>query len=187
MQVPLVGAEMVSELAVTAPVESAVPTARAHWPTTMADAVAVTVVVNVVVPVRVTVTLDVFLVCGSVSLTVTVDPLTAVTWPDAAPKSPGLNVPPPGRVPVPPVPEKPWKRLAPAGRVPPPNPPPNPPLEQVPDVGWVIVTVVAVIGSPNGVDDEDGVVGLPNAEMQEPTVTPDAVVVVICRIVVADV
>jgi hypothetical protein len=45
----------------------------------MADAVAVWVVVKVVVPVRVTVTLEAFFVCGSVSLTVTTEPDTAVT------------------------------------------------------------------------------------------------------------
>ena len=68
-----------SDCAVTAPVVLAVPSARAHWPTTMADAVAVWVVVKVVVPVRVTVTLEAFCVWGSVSLTVTTEPETAVT------------------------------------------------------------------------------------------------------------
>ena len=50
----------------------------------------------------------------------------------------------------------------------------------------MIDTVVAVIGSPKGVDDLEVEVGLPNAEMQEPTVTADAVVVVIWWMVVED-
>ena len=75
----MVGAEMVRLVAVTAPVAPAVPKARAHWPTTMAVDVAVTVVVNTVVPVSVTVTLELFCVRGSVSFTVRVVPLAAVT------------------------------------------------------------------------------------------------------------
>ena len=52
-----------------------------------------------------------------------------------------------------------------------PAPPPNPPL-QPDDVGWEMVTVVAVTGSPKGVLDEDeDDVGFPNAEMHDPTVT----------------
>lgn len=175
---------MVRVCAVTAPVLLAVPSARAHWPTTMAAAVAVWVVVNVVVPVRVTVTLDAFLVCGSVSLTVTTDPDTAVTWPEAAPKPPAAKapvwcgkVPPPGV--VPPSPPKPPGR-EPPGRVPlnPPKPPPTPRL-QAPETGWLTETVVAVIGPPNGVADDVPDVGLPKAEMHEPTVTAAAVVSVV--------
>jgi hypothetical protein len=42
----------------------------------------------------------------------------------------------------------------------------------VPEVGWEMETVVAVTGAPNtGVVDDEAVVGLPNAEMHEPTVT----------------
>jgi hypothetical protein len=58
---------------------------------------------------------------------------------------------------------------------------------QAPLTGWLTETVVAVIGSPNGEAVDDAVVGLPNAEMHDPTVTADAVVVVICRIVVEEV
>ncbi len=59
---------------------------------------------------------------------------------------------------------------------------------QVPDVGWVTVTVVAVTGSPitDLVDDEPDV-GFPNAEMQEPTVTSATVAATVCSKVVADV
>jgi hypothetical protein len=152
----------------------------------MAAAVPVWVVVKAVVAASVTVTDVAFLVCGFVSLTVTWLPDTAVTCPEAAPNEPlpndrpagGLNVPV-GLVPPVPVPPGP-----------PPNPPvrpPNPPRSHAPDTGWVIDTVVAVIGSPKGVDDLEVEVGLPNAEMQEPTVTADAVVVVIWWMVVEDV
>jgi len=71
--------------AVTAPVESAVPMAVAHLPTARSPAVAEVRVVYVVDPVSVTTTLEVALVEGLVSLTVAVDPETAVTWPEAAP------------------------------------------------------------------------------------------------------
>ena len=50
-------------------------------------------------------------------------------------------------------------------------------------MGWVMVTVVAVTGSPNAdlVDDDvDDEVGFPNAEMQEPTVTSAAVAGTVC-------
>ena len=99
----MAGAEMVIVVAVMAPVVSVAPLARAHCPTTMAAAVAVTVVENVVVPVNVTATLEDFPVIGLASSTVTTDPLTAVTWPDAAPKDLPPK-PPAGRDPVPLVP-----------------------------------------------------------------------------------
>jgi hypothetical protein len=53
---------------------------------------------------------------------------------------------------------------------------------QVPEVGWEIEIVVAVTGSPKAArpeDDEDAVVGLPNAETHDPTVTPAAVLVTV--------
>ena len=126
----------------------------------------------------------VVLVVGLVSLTVTVDPLTAVTDPEAAANDPPPNPPDPaGREPVPGV--KPC--VPPPGGVPPPGPPPNPPLH-APAAGWETDTVVAVTGPPNRLDAEVvPVVGVPNAEMHDPTVTADAVVVVICRKVVAEV
>jgi hypothetical protein len=154
----------------------------------MAVGVAVAVVVIVVVPLKVTATLDAVFVRGFVSLTVTVPPLTAVTWPDAAPKEPPAN-PPAGRLPVPAVPP-PKPPNPPAGRLPvpgvPPGRPPKPRL-QVPLVGWLTDTVVAVIGSPNGVAVDEVEAGLPNAEMQEPTVIAAAEVVVVWRMVVDEV
>jgi hypothetical protein len=89
------GVEMVIERAVTAPVVSAVPTALAHLPTARSVAAADWRSVKAVEEVRVTTTLETFLVVGLVSLRVTVDPLTAVTGPDAAPNCPenGLLAP----------------------------------------------------------------------------------------------
>jgi hypothetical protein len=59
----------------------------------------------------------------------------------------------------------------------------------VPEVGWVILTVVAVTGPPNldVVLDEEVEVGLPNAEIHEPTVTEAAVAVTVCSKVVVGV
>ena len=171
-QDPLVGVDRVRLVAVMAPVVPAGPMARAHWPTTIAAALAVVVVVNVVVPVSVTATVDVFCVRGLVSWTVTVEPVTPVTRPVAAPKEPPPN-PPGGRLPAPGVPAG-RPPNPPGGRLPvpgvPARRPPNPPRLHVPLVGWLIDTVVAVIGSPNGVLLDEADVGLPNAEMQEPTV-----------------
>jgi hypothetical protein len=179
------GVERVIDRAVTAPVVSVVPTAEAHFPTARSEAAADWRWVKVVVEVRVTTTLEVLLVEGLVSLTVTEDPLTAVTNPDAAPNCPENrprapvapagrwpplpppgNAPPPGGRPVPPRPPKPPK-------------PPVPPV-QVPEVGEEMLTVVAVTGRPNVdlVDDEEEV-GLPKAETQDPTVTAAAVVVTV--------
>ena len=62
--------------------------ALAHFPTARSDDDAVVRSVNVVEEVSVTTTLDAFFVVGSVSLTVTADPLTAVTVPVAPPKPP---------------------------------------------------------------------------------------------------
>lgn len=182
------------DVAATAPVLSAAPVARAHLPIARSVGEAVPVVEKVVVGVRVTTTLVVALVDGSVSLTVTVDPVTAVTDPDAAANEPLPKRPAPaGRDPEPGVPEpgvpEPGVngRPPPPGAVPPPGRPPNPP-EQDPATGWDTDTVVAVTGLSNGfVADVEASVGLPNAEMHVPTVTDDADVVVICRNVVADV
>jgi len=172
------GVEMTIDLAVTEPVVPAAPMALAHLPTARSVDAAVVRSVNVVEEVRVTTTLDVALVLGLVSLSVTVDPLTALTEPLAPPNPPDppRKEPPPGRVPD----------VSPGGLPPvrPPNPPPplpapappapKPPV-QVPEVGWVMETVVAVTGAPNaGAVDDEAVVGLPNAETHEPTVTAEA-------------
>ena len=95
------GVEITIDRAVTAPVELAEPMALAHFPTARSEDDAVVRSVNVVEAVSVTVTLDVFLVAGSVSSTVTVDPLTAVTVPEAPPNPPARprKLPPAGRVP----------------------------------------------------------------------------------------
>jgi hypothetical protein len=178
---------MVSDVAVTAPVPLAGPTALAHLPTTRSVGDAVPVVVKAVVAVKVTTTLEVALLVGLVSLTDTVDPLTAVTDPDAAAKEPPAVRPPPnpplpaGREPVPGV-----NVRVPPGGVPPPGRP-KPPLH-VPATGWEIETVVAVTGPPNRLAvDVEPEVGVPNAEMHEPTVTAETVVGVIWRNVVAEV
>jgi hypothetical protein len=64
----------------------------------------------------------------------------------------------------------------PDGGLPPPgNRPPPKPAVQLPDTGWVTETVVAVIGSPKApVLEEEPEVGFPNAEMQVPRVTAEA-------------
>ena len=180
------GVEMTIDLAVTAPVVPAVPMALAHFPTARSVDDAVVRSVNVVEEVRVTTTLEVALVLGLVSLRVTVDPLTALTEPLAPPNPPDppRKEPPPGRVPDPSPGALPLAR--------PPNPPPPPPAPkppvQVPEVGWVMETVVAVTGSPNaGVVDDEAVVGLPNAETHEPTVTAEVDAGTVSSKVVADV
>jgi len=128
----------------------------------------------------VTTTLLVFLVCGLVSVTVAVEPLTALTSPEAVPKlPPPANLDPLGGLcPVPPAPKPP----AGAPLAPPPAPPLNPPnpAVQLPEVGWVIETVVAVTGPPKAaflLDDDE--VGLPNAVTHEPTVTSEAAAVTV--------
>jgi hypothetical protein len=166
------GVEIVIVCAVTAPVLSAVPTAWAHLPTARSEGVAEVRSVKVVLEVRVTTTLVVCLVVGFDSLMVTVEPPAAVTRPDAAANWPGWP-PPFGRCPDP-LPGNP-----PAGGVPPP-PPPRRPEEQVPEIGWEIETVVAVTGPPNPRALDELVVGLPKAEMQEPTVTSEACPVTLC-------
>jgi len=192
---------MVMDDAVTAPVEFAGPMAEAHLPTARSVAEAVVRCVNVVDAVRVTTTLDVVPVRGFFSLIVTDDPLTAVTDPEAAPKVPPAK-PPAGRLPDPapgkpspdPPPAPPVPPVPPRGKPPPapPGPPPNPPKPPVQpaEVGWLMVTVVAVTGSPKArmvEDDEVPDVGLPNAEMHEPTVTSATVADTVCSNVVVDV
>jgi hypothetical protein len=90
---------------------------------------------------------------------------------------------PGGRVPEPLVDEPPVGGLPPPGKRPPPKPPAP---VQLPETGWVIVTVVAVIGSPKAavLEDEEPEVGFPNAEMQLPTVTAEALEERVCRKVV---
>ena len=122
-----------------------------------------------------------FFVCGLVWVTVAVEPLTAVTIPEAAPKlvAPLGNFPPLGGR----RPEPPSGKLAPDGGPPlglPPvlGPPPNPPkpVEQAPDVGCEMETEVAVTGSPRArVPDFELDVGLPKAEMHDPTLTSETV------------
>jgi hypothetical protein len=57
---------------------------------------------------------------------------------------------------------------------------------QVPEVGWEMETVVAVTGAPKaGVVDDEAVVGLPKAEMHDPTVTSAAVAGTVSSNVVA--
>ena len=165
---------MVIDVAAIAPVLSAVPLARAHLPTARSVGVAVPVVVKVVVEVRVTTTDDVAWVDGLVSLTVTADPSTAVTDPVAAANEPPPNPPAPaGREPEPGV------CVPPPGAVPPPGRPPSPPVH-APSTGWDTDTVVAVTGPPNrfALEDEPEV-GVPKAEMHDPTATADCAVEVI--------
>jgi hypothetical protein len=178
------GVEMVMDVAAMAPVLFAAPLALAHLPTARSPAAADPVVEKVVVEVSVTTTVEVALVTGLDSLTVTVDPLTAVTAPDAAANEPPANRPAPaGRDPVPGV----NGRVPPPGKVPPPGRAPKPAVQD-PDTGWEMDTVVAVTGPPKRFEvDVDAVVGLPNAEMHDPTVTADAEVDVIWRKLVADV
>jgi hypothetical protein len=189
--------EMVMDRADTAPVVSAVPRALAHLPTARSVAAADSLWVKTVVGRRVTETAEDFLVVRLVSVIVTSEPLTAVTEPDAAANWP-VNRP---RAPDPaagrePPDVEPGNSPALAGRPDPPPgnppwpladpcpPPPNPPV-QAPEVDGVMLTVVAVTGPPNAevLDDE---VGFPTAEMHEPTVTPDAVVVTVWSNVVAE-
>ena len=181
---------MVRDLAVTAPVLSAVPVARAHWPTTMAAAVPVWVVVYVVVAVTVTVDarrrggLGIGLADGDRRAGHRGHRAEGRGEAAARERRPdgGRKVPPPGPGPARGAPRPPR-----AGCRTLPAPPPAPPREQVPDTGWLIETVVAVTGPPNGDFDEVLVVGLPTAVMHEPTVTDDSEVVVIWRMTVADV
>src|SRR5580704_4444139 len=106
-----------------APVLSAEPLARAHFPTARSVGDAEPMVVKVVAAVKVMTTLDVALVDGLVSVMVTADPLTEVTEPDAAPNDPPANLPAPaGREPPPGV----EVRLPPPGGFPPPGRPPKP-------------------------------------------------------------
>ena len=167
---------MVIEVAVTAPVSSAAPMAWTHLPMARSVAAAKVVCVYVVVPLTSTVLVVVALVVGLVALTTIVEPLTEVTLPDAPPNPPARPAPVRvGALPLPGgdagVPDPP---LAPPLNRPPP-PPPNPPV-QVPLVGAVMTTVVALIGVEGAVVDVVDDPGAPNAEASiavthEPTVT----------------
>ena len=161
------GVLILIEVAVMAPVVSADPRAWTHLPTARSVAAAASVWVKVVMLLTSTVREVTALVVGLVELTTMVEPLTEVTLPDAPPKPPGRPPPPlagrDGGVPVPPpVPP------------PPPNlpPPPPSPAAQVPLVGVLIRTLVAL----TGVDGEVVVVDVPdaevlNAETHDPTLT----------------
>ena len=167
---------MVIDCAVTAPVVPAGPTALAHLPTARSDADADVRSVKAVEDVKVTTTLAVPFVVRLVSVTVAVDPLTAVTGPDAAANWPAArpgNAPPAGRGVDPPG--DPPPRLAPL-----PDPTRPKPWAHEPEEGWEMETDVAVTGPPNaGVVDDDGEVGLPRAEMHEPTVTSETAAVTV--------
>lgn len=80
------------DVAVTAPVESAVPKELAHLPTARSEDVADWRSVKVVDEVRLTTTLVVFVVRGMDSLTVTLEPSTPVTSPEATPNGPAARV-----------------------------------------------------------------------------------------------
>lgn len=175
--------------AVMAPVVLAVPRAVAHLPTASALEVAVVRSVKVVDDVKVTTTLVVFFVCGLVSLTVTVEPDTAVTEPEANPNRPPANPEPLGREPPPgvPPPSGAPPPEPPGNLPPPPKPPPPTPPVHFPDTGWVMLTVVALTGPPKAwvpEDEPEPEAGVPVAVMHEPTVTAAAVVDTVCSKVV---
>jgi hypothetical protein len=191
LQLPDTGEEIEIELAVIAPVLLAGPTAWAHLPTARSEDDAEVRSMKVVEAVRVTTTLEVARVRGLVSETLTVEPDTEVTEPEAMAKfppnrlrKPPLPAPPPDAVPpegapplVPPLPVPP--PLVPPLPVPPPLPPPPRPKRpdpsaQLPEVGCEMVTEVAVTGTPKvGVLVDEAEVGFPTAEMHDPTVTPE--------------
>ena len=198
------GVEITIDLAVTAPVVLAVPMALAHLPTARSEAVAAVRSVNVVEEVRVTTTLEVFFVCGLVSLTVTFEPLTAVTGPGSAaePSGPAPEAPAtrPGAAALaaeaatrrPLTRSRPAPRAAPtaateAGATAETTGGAEAPAQE-PDVGWVMETVVAVTGSPKALvpDDVDDA-GFPKAEMHDPTVTLAEVAVTVWSKVVVGV
>jgi hypothetical protein len=163
---------MLIEVAVIAPVVSADPRAWTHLPTARSVAAAASVWVKVVVLLTSTLRVVTALVVGLVELTTMVEPLTEVTLPDAPPNPPGRPLPPlagrdggvPDPPPVPPPPPPPPPNL--------PPPPPNPPA-QVPLVGVLIRTLVALRGVDGAVvvvvDDPDA--GVLNAETHDPTLT----------------
>jgi hypothetical protein len=198
---PLAAAGLIAtRVAVTAPVDAVEPVAVAHSPTLRAELVAATVSVYVVVGVTVTVSVVVAAEPAaaelappagrSVALTVIVDPLTAVTVPSTMPPKPRPPAKPPlgraplGRAPLgrSPLGRAPLER-APDGRVPPgpANPPPNP-LRQLPPLGLLITTVVAVmlvggaLAVEAPVDPVDPVAEVDVASTHEPTVTAASVI-----------
>jgi hypothetical protein len=156
---------MLIEVAVIAPVVSADPRAWTHLPTARSAAAAASVWVKVVAVLTSTVRVVTALVVGLVELTTMVEPLTEVTLPDAPPNPPGRPPPPlagrDGGVPDPLPPPPPIL----------PPPPPNPPA-QVPLVGVLIKTLVALTGVDGAVvvvDDPEA--GALNAETHDPTLT----------------
>jgi hypothetical protein len=180
LQLPETGDESEIELAVTAPVLPAVPTAVAHLPTARSEEDAEVRWVKVVDAVRVTTTLAAALVRGLVSETLTVEPETEVTEPEAMAKFPPNRLRKPLR--PEPAPEPPPEGGAPEAA--PPVPPAPPPLRpkppnpavQLPEVGCEMVTEVAVTGPPKaGVLVDEEVVGFPTAETHDPTATVEAV------------
>jgi hypothetical protein len=172
---------MLIEVAVMAPVLSAEPRAWTHLPTARSVAAAATVWVKVVEPPTSTVLVVTAWVVGLVELTMMVEPLTEVTLPDAPPKPPARpapagRLPPPGGEPVPPPPPPPKPPPPPA-----PPPPPNPP-EQVPLVGVLISTLVALRGVDGAVVvvDDPAAAGVLKADTQSPVVTLDKVAGTVC-------
>jgi hypothetical protein len=186
------GARTLIVLAVIAPVSPAGPSAVAHCPTTTAAEVAGTFWENVVFEVKVTfdvrvvvfslVELEVvFFVdvlddlgrTGTVPTTTRVEPEMEVTLPNASKKVGFRAAAPPGNEPLgndPLVNEPVGGRnpLAPPAPPPAPNPPPavHDPLE----LGWVIVTLVAVKSVDDALDFDDELLV---AVTQSPTATLD--------------
>jgi hypothetical protein len=189
VQLPFTGDDREIEVAVIAPDVLAEPTAEAHPPTARFADEAVARCVKVVEEVRVTATVDVALVRGLVSFTSTVEPDTDATDPLATANCPAnlrywllfpewgkWNSPPPAGAPEGADPLV----VLPPNRKPPP-PAPNPPVQPV-EVGWEMVTSVAVTGLPRGdplEDEDEDEVGFPVAMTHDPTVTlaaePDTV------------
>jgi hypothetical protein len=164
VQAPFTGDEIVTDVAVTAPVVSAGPIAVTQSPVANWDEVAEVVVVTVAEPLTVTLTdfvtncgffereaLDP-VVFGILAFTVRVVPLTTVTGPEAVAKlarrplvgNVGLvPVPPPKPPRNPPAPPAPPAPGAPAPNPPPPTP--AKPSEHVDEVPWLSEMVVAFI------------------------------------------
>jgi hypothetical protein len=178
-------------VAATVPVESVLPVAVAHSPTLSAALVAATVSVYVVAGVTVTVSVVMLgdAVAGEVlalapklratARTVMLDPSTAVTVPSTMSLRPLRPAAPLGRAPVGKEPDGRSDR-APEGDVrplPPPNPPRTPSAVQVPLVGLLITTAVAVIAVTGAADAPLAAptAGVAVASTHSPTVTAASV------------
>jgi hypothetical protein len=179
-------------LAVIAPVSPAGPSAVAHCPTTTAADVAGTVWENVVFELKVTFDVRVVVLSllelfvdllddlgrtGTVPTTTRVEPEIEVTLPNASKKFRFLAAAPPGSVPLgndPLVNEPVGGRnpLAPPAPVPAAPPAPNPPpaVHDPVELGWVIVTLVAVKSVDDALDFDDELLV---AVTQSPTATLD--------------